>query len=106
MIFIVGVMMYASSIIVTYPNGGEIFEIGSAVTIKWTSTDVTGKMVILLYKKGIMSAVISNSCENTGSFQWNIPSNFSEGSDYRIRIRSINDLTVNDFSDGDFTISK
>ncbi len=96
--------LYAGTISVTYPNGGEILKINDNVEIKWTSSGIAGKLVILLYKKGIMQSVISDQVENTGSFQWNISPGIPPGSDYRIRIRSLADLSVNDFSDRDFTI--
>jgi hypothetical protein len=96
--------LYAGTISVTYPNGGEILKNNDNVEIKWTSAGIPGKVVILLYKKGIMQAVISDQVENTGSFQWNISPGIPAGNDYRIRIRSLDDLSVNDFSDHDFTI--
>jgi hypothetical protein len=95
-----------ASITVLYPNGGEILKSNSSVTIKWQSTGVDGKVVIVLYKKGIKHAVISGQTDNNGSFPWKIPGTLPEGNDYRIRIRWLKNLSINDFSDRNFTIKK
>lgn len=95
-----------TSIKVLYPNGGEILKHNNSVTIKWQSAGVDGKVVIVLYKKGIKHAVISSQTDNNGSFPWKIPGTLPEGNDYRIRIRWLKDLSVNDFSDRNFTIKK
>ncbi|MBC8145846.1 MAG: T9SS type A sorting domain-containing protein, partial [bacterium] len=36
----------APAIAITYPNGGEVLEIGSAVNIRWTSFDVQGPVAV------------------------------------------------------------
>jgi hypothetical protein len=99
-------LLAAASINVLYPNGGEILKRNSSVTIKWQSTGVEGKVVIVLYKKGIKHSVISKQTDNNGSFPWKIPGTLPEGNDYRIRIRWLKNLSVNDFSDRNFTIKK
>ena len=101
-----GILLYAGWIKVLYPNGGEVLKTGTAIQVKWQSQDINGQVVIVLYKKGIKYMVISEQTENNGTFPWNIPANLPEGSDYRVRIRGVQDLAVNDFSDRDFTIKK
>ncbi len=99
-------LLYAGWIKVLYPNGGELLKTGTDIQIKWQSQDLNGKVVILLYKKGIKQEVISNQTDNSGIFPWKISQDLPEGNDYRIRIRALADLAVNDFSDRDFTIKK
>lgn len=99
-------LLGAGTIKVLHPNGGETLKIGSPVKIKWQSTGISGKMVIILYKRGIKHSVITRATPNTGIFNWAIPANIPEGNDYRIRIRSLRDLSINDFSDRDFIIKK
>ena len=101
-----GSMLYAGWIKILYPNGGEVLNAGAHISIQWQSGGVRGKVVIVLYKKGIKHAVIAEQADNSGKFSWTIPVNLPEGSDYRIRIRSFAELSVNDFSDHDFTIKK
>jgi hypothetical protein len=95
-----------TSITVLSPNGGEILKRNSSVIIKWQSTGVDGKVVIVLYKKGIKHSVISRQTDNNGFFPWKIPGTLPEGNDYRIRIRWLKNLSINDFSDRNFTIKK
>jgi len=104
--FLVGSFLYAGWIKVLYPNGGEVLKTNSTIHIKWQSHGLNGKVVIVLYKKGIKHAVISEQTDNSGMFPWKIPQILPEGNDYRIRIRALEDLAVNDFSDRDFTIKR
>lgn len=99
-------LLGAGTIKVIYPNGGEVLKTGSQVQIKWQSTGISGKVVIILYKRGIKHSVITKTTPNSGIFNWAIPANLPEGNDYRIRIRSLRDLSINDFSDRNFTIKK
>lgn len=96
----------AVSIKVLYPNGGEVLKTGGKIAVKWQSKGLDGKakVIIILYKKGIKHSVIAKKTENSGVFAWKIPRNLPGGKDYRVRIRALKDLSVNDFSDGNFTI--
>ena len=100
------IILCSKSIKILYPNGGEVLHTNTSVFIKWTSEDTAGKVIIALYDKGIKCFTISEGTENTGTFLWKIPQNFKEGKNYRLRIRRLDDLSINDFSDGDFTITK
>ena len=91
---------------IVFPNGGEILSTGSTIQIRWTSSIPSGKVLLVLFKKGIKHTVISDGTPNNGLFIWNIPPSLPEGSDYRVRIRLADNLSVNDFSDRDFTIKK
>jgi len=91
------------------PNGGEELLSGKTIMIKWIyeNNTNTGKNVILvLYKNGIKFITISESAPDAGSFIWAIPAPTPSGNKYRIRIRSRKDLSLNDFSDRDFSILK
>jgi hypothetical protein len=104
--FLAGSFLYAGWIKVLYPNGGEVLKTNNSIHIKWQSQGLNGKVVIVLYKKGIKHEVISKQTDNSGMFPWKIPQHLPEGNDYRIRIRALKDLAVNDFSDRNFTIKK
>lgn len=91
---------------IIFPNGGETLFTGSITQIRWTSSVSSGKVILLLFKKGVKHSVISDSTANNGLFTWNIPSTLPEGTDYRVRIRLADNLSINDFSDRDFTIKK
>jgi hypothetical protein len=111
--FLLGVVCFcctvglsSDSIKILYPNGGEILKTNTMVQIKWSSSTPKGKVILILYKKGIKHSVISKGTDNSGLFLWKIPQTVPEGKDYRVRIRMLNNLSVNDFSDRDFTIKK
>lgn len=91
---------------ILYPNGGEVLKAGAAVRVKWGPGDSIGKVILVLYKKGIKHSVISNGTPNNGLFLWKIPPALPEGNDYRIRIRLKDNLSINDFSDRNFSVKK
>ena len=89
------------------PNGGEILKVNTTVQIRWSSSSSPkGKVILVLYKKGIKHSLISNGTADTGRFDWEIPGKLPQATDYRIRIRLAHNLSINDFSDRDFTIKK
>ncbi|KPK64379.1 hypothetical protein AMJ83_02905 [candidate division WOR_3 bacterium SM23_42] len=91
-------------IIVTVPNGGECWIRGNAYDITWTSNGVSGDVKIELYKGGVFNSTIVSSTANSGSYNWVIPAGQLPGTDYQVKIISINDPAVFDHSDADFTI--
>ena len=92
---------------ILYPNGGEILKVNTTVQIRWSSSSSPkGKVILVLYKKGIKHSLISNGTADTGRFTWKIPGKLPPAADYRIRIRLADNLSINDFSDRDFTIKK
>ncbi len=90
-------------VIVTSPNGGENWELGSTQNITWISSNVSGNVKIDLYKSGI-SWFISPDESNDGSYSWDLSSALDAGMDYTVRISSVNDTSVYDESDEDFTL--
>jgi hypothetical protein len=89
---------------IEYPNGGEVLKHGSQVAIQWRSQGIEGNLAILLFKGSEQHAVIASSVPDSGIFQWTVPPGLSEGGQYRLRICSLHDLRLNDFSDHDFII--
>lgn len=95
-----------NSLSVLFPNGGEIIKAGTTINIRWRATNFSGQVAILLYKQGVKFITISKASKNNGSFLWHIPPTLKEANNYRIRIRLLENLTINDFSDRDFKIIK
>ncbi|MCH7974704.1 MAG: hypothetical protein IH949_12630, partial [Bacteroidetes bacterium] len=91
-------------VIVTTPNGGEDWQVGSSQIINWTD-NFTGNVEIQLFKSGIFQSSITGSTPSDGAYTWNISNSLIQGSDYSIRISSVNDGNIFDFSDADFTLS-
>ncbi len=102
----------SDAIKILYPNGGEVLKTNTMVRIRWSSAksnkhnEPKGKVILILYKKGIKQSVISKGTDNNGLFMWKIPRKLPPGKNYRVRIRLLDNLSVNDFSDRDFTIKK
>ena len=92
-------------IIVTSPNGGEEWTIGSTQEITWSSTDVSGNVKIEFYQGGSAYQTISSSETNNGSYSWTIPSSYDAGTDYKVRISDVSDASVYDESDNNFTLT-
>ncbi|MBI5060523.1 M6 family metalloprotease domain-containing protein [candidate division KSB1 bacterium] len=92
------------SITVTRPNGGQIWVIGRADTVRWTSTNMSGNVRVMLnrgYPAGAWETLASNAANN-GSYRWVAAGALTETA--RIRVMSINYATVGDSSDADFAI--
>jgi len=90
----------------TSPNGGESWNIGSSQNITWTSTGVTGNLKIELnrnYPSGSWETIFA-STSNDGTESWVVTGPVS--SNCRIRVSSVDDPSVYDLSDGDFTIEE
>lgn len=99
--------LIAPQLMLISPNGGESLIRGSQNQISWTYANVTGSLLVELYRGATMDyiATISNSVAvNSGSFTWNAPSDLALGTDYRIKISSISIPTISDISDNAFNI--
>ena len=94
------------SIRIESPNGGEVLRSGSPTRILWRSLNMGGNVAILLFKNGEQYAVIAAAAQDSGAYEWQIPAALPDGGHYRLRICSLKDLRINDFSDRDFAIKK
>jgi surfactin synthase thioesterase subunit len=93
----------SNEIIVTAPNGLEIWQTGTIQNITWTD-NFDGDVKIELFKTGVFHSEITPSTPSDGSFSWDIPESILDGLDYTIKITSLDNVSVFDFSDGDFEI--
>lgn len=90
---------------IEYPNGGEVLKAGSQATIRWISLGIDGPVAILLFRGSEQHAVIAANTPNSGVFSWVPAADLPDSGQYRLRICSLRDLRINDFSDRDFTIN-
>lgn len=86
------------SIIVTYPNGGTNFQLGSSETIEWIA-NVPGNVRVVLYKNDNYVDQINSNVPNNGSYTWSIPNDLELGNDYQIRVRSLDFTDIFDYGD-------
>jgi len=92
-----------SVIEVNMPMAGNSWQTGSSNNIIWFD-NINENVKIELYKGNSFVRSISNSISSNGNFNWTVPSNVAEGSNYRIKITSLNNNSLFDFSD-DFSIT-
>ena len=109
---VVSAASISSSITVTSPNGGETWQRGSAHTVTWDYSGSPGSTVkIVLLKAGVevgtISAGTSLGSSGKGSYTWaiNPSASLSTGSDYKVKVQSINQPGISDTSNSYFTLT-
>ncbi|MFA5033140.1 MAG: Ser-Thr-rich GPI-anchored membrane family protein [bacterium] len=99
------IIVPTTSITVSAPNGGESWLVGSAHNLTWTSSGITGNVNIALYKGGVLNSTIASDVANSGSYNWNVPTGQTAGTDYKVRVTSVSAPTVYDESNANFSIT-
>jgi 5-hydroxyisourate hydrolase-like protein (transthyretin family) len=100
----------ARSVLVTSPNGGEVWERGSSQRITWAVNDDVGPNVdIILYRsyptpEGT-STYIAKSVPNNFTYDWGIPADQPLGNDFTIYLKSSSNHNYYDVSDSYFSIA-
>jgi hypothetical protein len=93
-----------NSIVLTKPNGGEYWTVGSTQNITWTSTGVDNVKIEYTASNGMSWATIITSLPAVaGTYSWIVPNTASENC--KVRISDASDATVNSVSANVFTIS-
>ena len=98
-----------STIAVSTPNGSESWQAGTPQTITWSYTGNPGSSVkIDLYKGTSLNRTITSGTSagsgGSGSYNWPIPADVIDGTDYRVNVTSSSYSSVSDMSNGYFTI--
>lgn len=104
--FFTSILLFSGTIQVTYPNGGESFNCGDTITIQWTSTGCSDKVIVVLEdmpKTYLIDPKFDNK-EGFNSCTWTIPHTVPSGSNYKIRVTDKNDLNTVDSSNGNLSI--
>ncbi len=95
-----------SSIIVTDPNGGEVWNEGSTNFIRWTSENTSGNVKISYsLDSGSSWTVIQDNVPDNHRALWTVPEFGSDRPRCRIKIEDAVYLSCSDISDADFTIN-
>jgi len=90
---------------VTRPDSAITWRKKLTYEIRWVSSGITGNVRIELLKGGALNATIAASTSNDGSHPWTIPESQADGSDYSVKITSVENDTIWDESDEDFSIA-
>jgi hypothetical protein len=88
------------------PNGGETWDLGSEVIITWESVNIPGQVKVSLHKNGSYHKTIDNSTQNDGEYTWIVSMNIDPDSDYTVRIRSVDNTSIKDYSNNTFAIDE
>jgi hypothetical protein len=91
-------------ITVTSPNSGESIQAGNSYNITWND-NISENVKIDLFKGGIFNRTIFSSTASDGSEIWTLPANLAAGSDYQIKISSVNNAGLVDFGNANFTVT-
>ena len=96
-------MSNAPIIVVTSPNGGDSWAVGSTKSITWKTVRVTGDVMIEYSTDDTATwTEITGATANDGTYEWLIPDAISD--QCRVRITSLDDITLYDVSDSVFSI--
>ena len=97
-------------IVLTSPNGGEIWTAGTSYPITWTATGLNGTVNLHLIRtnapNGALIPIATGIPVSDLTFDWAIPWTIPPGTNYRVRISLVasNGMFISDLSDGPFTI--
>ena len=96
---------------VTSPNSGEKWGLGTTHAFTWNQTGLedTDVKIELMQVNGMFTVVrrtiTPSTPAGTGTFSWTIPTDLAPGTDYTVRITSLNVPSVKDSSDSYFEIT-
>jgi len=95
-------------LVITSPNGGENWDLGTIKNITWQAQGITGLVKLTLWQGGTrIGIIVRNIDSSVGIYEWNAGScqgiTASAGSNYQIKIKSQNSQT-SDYSDSGFTL--
>jgi outer membrane protein assembly factor BamB/Leucine-rich repeat (LRR) protein len=95
----------APEITVTAPNGGDVWEAGSAQNVTWDSQDIAQIRIEYSNDNGTSwNTIIEQTDAVPGLYPWDIPD--VESSSCLVRITDTSDDTITDDSDSIFAISR
>lgn len=101
--FAVAAAAWAGTITVTSPRAGDVLCKGRAYQIRWTSSGVSGRVMVRLMQGRVAAAYLSWDTENDGLFDYTVPNIVREG-DFTVAVVSRDDSSVRGES-GTFRIS-
>ena len=95
----------STDMILISPTGGETWFLNTTQDITWASS-LGGNVKIELLKGGALNTTLAATTANDGSFSWTVPGGQTLGSDYKIRVTSLEPGAKSDESTTNFTIAE
>lgn len=82
------------------------FCVNNSVTIKWNQTGVSNVKIDLSTNGGSSwdVTIVESTSAASGSYSWNIPSNFQTGSQFRIRVSDASSASLSSAMENNFSI--
>lgn len=94
-----------SYIKVITPNGNEEWTIGTEHIIEWEDNIDENVKIDLLKNSNVISNITSTTLSD-GSYSWPIPESLEASNNYKIKITSIEDASINDISNSTFNLKE
>ena len=94
--------LYERTITLLYPNGGEIWEVGSEQTIRWTSVNIDSVAISFSADSGATWTDLATLPSTDTSYTWTFPT--TPTTEALVRITDAADSTLFDQSDASFTL--
>ncbi|MBI5616868.1 MAG: right-handed parallel beta-helix repeat-containing protein, partial [Gammaproteobacteria bacterium] len=96
----------AQYVTILAPNGGERLGQGSTATVSWRSSGFSGNVNIEYRGGGITSfTLLAGNEANDGTYAWLLdPAVFAAGTDYELRITSVDAPAVSDVTNAPFSV--
>lgn len=89
------------------PKGGESWSVGTKATVTWKSDGDAGDEVsIELWRNAEKQATLKDTTPNDGKQKIKVKRSWPRGSGFKVRVRSLSDLSIVDESDASFSIVK
>ncbi|MCX8036948.1 MAG: GPI anchored serine-threonine rich family protein [Candidatus Sumerlaeia bacterium] len=98
----------APQIVVLWPQAKAVLTPGVSQLLQWQSSDIPVRnphVRIELWRGGVFDLLITSSTADTGSYQWRIPPNIPPGPHFQIRISSVEDPSIEGFSEEQFALA-
>jgi hypothetical protein len=96
------------AVTITSPNGGESWRRGSTYPITWAVSNLTGNAKLELFRgtnTTPTATIVASTIITNGVQMWNIPTTLPEADDYKVKISSLVNTAIYDYSNDYFTIS-
>ena len=97
--------IYNPTIVLTSPNGGELWEVGTNQNITWTSTNIANIKIEYTTNYGADWFMIAGSVDaSLATYNWTIPNSVT--TTCKVKISDVLEPTMLDTSNNNFTIFK
>ncbi len=81
------------------PQAGQTLKPGATAKIKWLFPKDISRVQITLYRKNEFKRWLCEQCENSGYYEWKIPTDIRNSVHYRINVASSDNPEINKFSE-------